>query len=122
MPREKKHSPVPVQRPRPARKQGHVTVEDVEAIVRWCLETYRYTPWFDTEAAAAYLRKEPGTLKSWRSRGCGPRFHVVNEQTIRYHLDDLDSFIRGGKRTKRLPKRLKAWAVTQAAKQAASGD
>ncbi len=100
------------------RKQGHVTVEDVEAIVRWCLEMYRYTPWFDTEAAAAYLRKEPGTLKGWRSKGYGPRFHVVNEQTIRYHLDDLDSFIRGGKRGKRLPKRLKA----RIAEQAANGD
>ena len=118
MPREKKHSPVSIQRPRPPRKQGHVTIADVEAVVRWCLETYRYTPWFDTEAAAAYLRKEPGTLKSWRSRGCGPRFHVVNEQTIRYHLDDLDSFIRGGKRTKRIPKRIKA----RIAEQAANGD
>ena len=68
-PREKKHSPVPVQRPRPARKQGRVTIEDVEAVVRWYLETHCYTPWFDTEAAASYLRKEPGTLKGWRSRG-----------------------------------------------------
>ncbi|MGD9923783.1 MAG: helix-turn-helix domain-containing protein [Variibacter sp.] len=121
MPREKKHSPVSIQRPRPPRKQGHVTVEDVEAIVRWCLETYRYTPWFDTEAAAAYLRKEPGTLKGWRSRGYGPRFHVVNGQTIRYHLDDLDSFIRGGKRGKRLPKRLKARIAEWDARQEADG-
>jgi hypothetical protein len=42
----------------------------------------------------------------------------VNGQTIRYHLDDLDSFIRGVKRTKRLPKCLKA----RIAEQAASGD
>jgi hypothetical protein len=107
-PREKKHSPVPVQRPRPARKQGRVTIEDVEAVVRWYLETHCYTPWFDTEAAASYLRKEPGTLKGWRSRGYGPRFHVVNGQTIRYHLDDLDAFVRGDKRLKRVPKRLRA--------------
>ena len=33
MPREKKHLPVSIQRPRPPRKQGHVTIEDVEAVV-----------------------------------------------------------------------------------------
>lgn len=118
MPREKKHSPVSIQRPRPTRKQGHVTIEDVEAIVSWYLDMHCFTPWFDTEAAATYLRKEPGTLKGWRSRGYGPCFHVVNGQTIRYHLDDLDSFIRGGKRGKRLPKRVKARIV----KRAANGD
>jgi hypothetical protein len=80
-----------------------------------------FTPWFDTEAAAAYLRKEPGTLKSWRSRGCGPRFYVVNGQTIRYHLDDLDGFIRGGKPMKRMPKRLKA-RIAEAARPELNGD
>lgn len=121
MPREKKHSPVPVQRPRPPRKQGHVTIEDVEAVVRWYLDMRCFTPWFDTEAAAAYLRKEPGTLKGWRSKGYGPRFHVVNEQTIRYHLDDLDSFIRGGKPMRRMPKRLRA-RIAEAARQELNGD
>lgn len=103
MPREtprraRPHSPVPVQRTRPAKKRGPVTVDDVEGLVRWLLDTHRYTPWFDTEAAASYLRREPGTLKGWRSKDEGPRFHIVNRQYIRYHLDDLDAFVRGGRR------------------------
>jgi len=105
-PRAKPHAPVPVQRQRPAKKQGPVTMEAVEALVRWYLDTHSFTPWFDTEAAAAYLRREPGTLKGWRSRGEGPRFYVVNGQLIRYHVDDLDAFVRGGRRKKRLPARL----------------
>jgi hypothetical protein len=112
---------VSIQRPRPPRKQGHVAIEDVEAVVRWYLDTGCFTPWFDTEAAAAYLRKEPGTLKGWRSRGYGPRFYVVNEQTIRYHLDDLDGFIRGGKPMRRMPKRAKA-RIVEAARQELNGD
>jgi hypothetical protein len=100
MPREaprraRPHSPVPVQRERPTKKRGPLTIDDVEALVRWLLDTHRYTPWFDTEAAASYLRREPGTLKGWRSKGEGPRFHIVNRQYIRYHLDDLDAFVRG---------------------------
>lgn len=105
-PRAKPHAPVPIQRQRPAKKQGPVTMEAVEALVRWYLDTHWFTPWFDTEAAAAYLRREPGTLKGWRSRGEGPRFYTVNGQLIRYHVDDLDAFVRGGRRKKRLPARL----------------
>lgn len=86
--------PVPNQLNRPKRKSGPVTINDVEKTVRWLLETHRYTPWFDTEAAAAYLRREPGTLKGWRSKGEGPKFRTVNDKFIRYHLDDLDSFVR----------------------------
>jgi hypothetical protein len=78
-------------------------MEAVEALVRWYLDTHWFTPWFDTEAAAAYLRREPGTLKGWRAKGEGPRFYVVNGQLIRYHVDDLDAFVRGGRRKKRLP-------------------
>ena len=99
-----------------------MTIDDVLAIVRWYLDTHHYTPWFDTEAAASYLRREPGTLKGWRSKGEGPVFHHVNNQFIRYHLDDLDSFIRGGKRGRRLPKRLKNRIAAQVAKQEPDGD
>lgn len=106
-PRARPHAPVPLQRQRPAKKQGRVTMEDVEAVVRWYLDTHWFTPWFDTEAAAAYLRREPGTLKGWRSKGEGPRFYTVNGQLIRYHVDDLDAFVRGGKRKKRIP----AWLM-----------
>lgn len=109
----KVHSPVPLQTPRPAKKRGPVTIEDVELLVRWLLDTHRYTPWFDTEAAASYLRREPGTLKGWRSKGEGPRFYLVNDQFVRYHIDDLDAFVRGGRR--RIPKWMLAKASATAA-------
>ncbi len=114
-PRAKPHAPVPVQRQRPAKKQGPVTMEAVEALVRWYLDTHWFTPWFDTEAAAAYLRREPGTLKGWRSRGEGPRFYTVNGQLIRYHVDDLDAFVRGGRRKKRIPEWLRKKVVLRTA-------
>jgi len=56
----------------------------------------RQTPWFNTNDAADYLRAKPGTLKNWRHRGEGPRYHVVNGRMIRYHRDELDRFIAGG--------------------------
>ncbi len=52
------------------------------------------SPWLDTVEAARYLGKEPGTLKGWRSKGEGPPFHVVSRQFIRYHVDELDAYIR----------------------------
>ena len=121
-PRPKPHAPVPIQRQKPARKQGPVTMEAVEALVRWYLDTHWFTPWFDTEAAAAYLRREPGTLKGWRSRGEGPRFHTVNNQLIRYHVDDLDAFVRGGRPQKRISQKLRAEILAQVARQASSVD
>jgi hypothetical protein len=87
--------PAPRQLEKPRRKPGPVKLDDVENMVRWLLDSHRYTPWFDTEAAAAYLRREPGTLKGWRSKGEGPKFHTVNDKFIRYHLDDLDAYVRG---------------------------
>lgn len=79
---------------KPVTKTGRVPMSDVEDIVRRMLETQRYSPWFDTEEAARYLRKEPGTLKGWRSRGEGPAFQVVNDKFVRYHVDDLDTYVR----------------------------
>lgn len=59
------------------------------------------SPWLDTAAAARYLGKEPGTLKGWRSKGEGPTFFAVSRQFIRYHVDDLDAFVRGGSQKNR---------------------
>ncbi|MGC9955189.1 MAG: helix-turn-helix domain-containing protein [Rhizomicrobium sp.] len=53
------------------------------------------SPWLDTEEAADYLKARPGTLKNWRHRGEGPRYHVINKRLVRYHRDDLDGFARG---------------------------
>jgi hypothetical protein len=53
------------------------------------------SPWLDTAAAATYLGNSPKTLAIWRCRGEGPRYRVVNRRLVRYHVDDLDAFVRG---------------------------
>lgn len=91
--RERKAKPQPAT-PGPKRR-ARVALTEVEDIVRQIVATHRYSPWLDTEAAAKYLCRQPGTLKGWRSRGEGPPFRVVNDKLIRYHVDDLDAFVRG---------------------------
>jgi len=58
-------------------------------------QALRPSPWFDTSEAADYLGTKAGTLKNWRHRGEGPKYHVINRRLVRYHGDDLDSFARG---------------------------
>ena len=53
------------------------------------------SPWMDSKAAASYLGCSPGTLKTWRSKGEGPTYHIVNQKLVRYHFTDLDAFVRG---------------------------
>jgi hypothetical protein len=74
-----------------------LTIEDIEDAMRRVLDTHnRYrSPWFDTEAAAVYLSSTPGTLRVWRSLGTGPRYRSVGNKLVRYHVSDLDAFIRG---------------------------
>lgn len=55
-------------------------------------DTGHTSPWFDTPEAAAYLKMKPGTLKNWRHRGEGPRYHLINRRLIRYHRAELDDF------------------------------
>lgn len=54
------------------------------------------SPWLDTEEAAAYIGSTVNTLRAWRARGRGPKFHNIRTRMIRYHRDDLDEFIRAG--------------------------
>jgi hypothetical protein len=42
--------------------------------------------------AAALLALKPTTLRRWRLEGKGPRFRKIG-RAVRYHLDDLASFI-----------------------------
>jgi excisionase family DNA binding protein len=51
------------------------------------------TPWLNTLEAAAYLRAKAGTLKNWRHRGEGPRYHIINGRLIRYHQSELDAYV-----------------------------
>lgn len=67
----------------------------IEGALRRVLETHNQTPWLDSEGAAAYLGCSAGTMKTWRSRGEGPRYHVIQNKLVRYHVDDLDAFVRG---------------------------
>lgn len=53
------------------------------------------SPWLDTDAAARYLSASPKTLSVWRCQGKGPRYHVAGGRLVRYHVDDLDAFVRG---------------------------
>jgi hypothetical protein len=72
-----------------------IAIDLVEGALRRVLDAYNRSPWHDTESAAAYIGCEPGTLKTWRTRGEGPRYHLINNKSVRYHASDLDAFIRG---------------------------
>ncbi len=63
----------------------HITIEDVKEAVREAIAGHVQTPWLDTEQAARFIGCTYGTLKTWRAKGGGPR----------YHVDDLDAFVRG---------------------------
>ena len=53
------------------------------------------SPWLTTPAAAEYLGCTPGTLKTWRASGAGPRYHG-RHRFVRYHVSDLDDFVLNG--------------------------
>lgn len=74
---------------------AELTIDAIRAAVRD--ELARPTsPWLDSEKAAGYLGSTAGTLRNWRATGKGPRYHVVQDRLVRYHTDDLDSFVRSG--------------------------
>jgi hypothetical protein len=45
--------------------------------------------------AAAILSASVQTLRNWRWRNEGPRFHKVGLRLVRYHRADLAAFIAG---------------------------
>jgi hypothetical protein len=72
-----------------------IAIDLVESALRRVLDAHSRSPWHDTESAAAYIGCEPGTLKTWRTRGEGPRYHLINGKSVRYNVADLDAFVRG---------------------------
>ena len=54
------------------------------------------SPWMTTEQAAAYLSVSGGTMRNWRSRGEGPRYHLLGGRLVRYEVEDLDAYMREG--------------------------
>ncbi len=49
-------------------------------------------------AAAARLAISPRTLERWRADGFGPPYFAVGRRSVRYSVDDLDSWLRVGRR------------------------
>jgi hypothetical protein len=68
-------------------------IEAVRTVVREELGKAK-TPWLGTDEAAAYLGSTPGTLKNWRATGQGPKYHIIQSRLVRYHVEDLDRFVR----------------------------
>ena len=71
-----------------------LTLEAIRQVVREEMNRPK-SPWLDGAAAAAYLGTTAGTLKTWRATSKGPRYSVLQDRLIRYHVDDLDAFTRG---------------------------
>lgn len=46
----------------------------------------------DENEAAAILGARVQTLRNWRWRGEGPRFHKIGQRLVRYHRADLAAF------------------------------
>ena len=59
-------------------------------------ETDTASPWMTTEQAAAYLGLQENTLRVWRHKGSGPRYHVLNKRLIRYNREEVDAYVREG--------------------------
>lgn len=74
-----------------------ITLDEIRAVVRQEMSR-PVSPWLNPEAAAAYLCSTVGTLKTWRSNGTGPRYHIMQERLVRYNIEDLDRFVRTGER------------------------
>jgi hypothetical protein len=52
------------------------------------VEARTASPWLTTTTAAEYLGCTPGTLKTWRAAGSGPKYHG-RHRFVRYHVADL---------------------------------
>mgnify|MGYP001217342907 CR=1 FL=1 len=52
------------------------------------------SPWLTPSEAADYLRLDARSLETMRREGRGPKFSKVNHRIVRYHVDDLDAWLR----------------------------
>jgi len=52
-----------------------------------------------TKQAADYLGVSPRTLEMWRHRGTGPAYYKVGRSRVVYSREELDAFLRAGRRT-----------------------
>ncbi|MPY74919.1 MAG: helix-turn-helix domain-containing protein [Alphaproteobacteria bacterium] len=52
------------------------------------------SPWLNSEQAATYLGLEPRGLESMRRERRGPKFSRIGNRIVRYHVADLDAWLR----------------------------
>lgn len=56
------------------------------------------SPWMTTKQAADYLSISHKSLELWRASGNGPVFRRIGKRIIRYHVRDLDEFLKASER------------------------
>ena len=52
------------------------------------------TPWLNPEAAAAYVSLDVRGLETLRRHGRGPKYSRCSHRIVRYHVNDLDAWLR----------------------------
>ncbi|GHF32178.1 hypothetical protein GCM10017044_28900 [Kordiimonas sediminis] len=52
-------------------------------------------PLLNERQAAAYLNQSIRTLQGWRLRGGGPRFVKISGRSVRYRIEDINTWIEG---------------------------
>ena len=77
----------------------------------------------DTRFAAAYIGYSPATLRLWRRKGEGPKFHNVG-RFIEYRQEDLDAWSGGQEMAalRRAERRAKTISKTRASRRAPDSD
>ena len=53
----------------------------------------RRVPLLTEDELSMYLSKPKGTLRNWRYRGIGPKWHRLEGGDIRYRWPDVDSWL-----------------------------
>ena len=61
------------------------------------MSTIEKDEFLDTDGLARVLGLSPGTLRTWRWAGDGPRFHRLNglKGAVRYRRDDVEAWLDG---------------------------
>jgi len=53
------------------------------------------TPWLNADQAAAYIGVSPWSVRRWYRDGYLPGYKSPDGRTLRFHIDELDGFVRG---------------------------
>lgn len=51
--------------------------------------------WMTTNEFADFIRIHPNTAQKWRSRGKGPKAHLIPPRMYRYDRLEVEAFVRG---------------------------